>query len=119
MRALEANKNSYVLSVGKVLDDAFHDDPVRRRRVALHLIYACFENEIEKNFSTGAYKTSKEKVEAARAMIKIDQAVFPEELGKAQQKDGEEEKTQKSQVNTHQVVDGYRNRLFRRLWSGA
>ncbi len=49
-RALLALKNGgdkFYDNLGKNLDSVFKDDPSRTRRIALHLLYAIFENKIE------------------------------------------------------------------------
>lgn len=50
-RALRTLKNDgagFYQRLARAMDNAFADAPVRRRQVALHLLYALFENEIEK-----------------------------------------------------------------------
>lgn len=58
--ALEAMKSigdSFYLLLGKSLDDAFSNNLRRRRRVALHLIYAVFENEVENSLIQPTFVT--------------------------------------------------------------
>jgi lysyl-tRNA synthetase class 2 len=47
-RTLKAKGTGFYQQLGVAMDKALADQPIRRRQVALHLLYALFESEIEK-----------------------------------------------------------------------
>ncbi len=48
LRTLKQTGAGFYQRLASAMDEAFADEPVRRRQVALHLLYALFESEIEK-----------------------------------------------------------------------
>lgn len=57
LRTLRDRGVDFYTSLGSSLDEAFTDQSIRRRQVALHLLYALFENEIEANIIQPTFVT--------------------------------------------------------------
>lgn len=57
LRTLKSQGAKFYANLGASMDECLASEPVRRRQVALHLLYALFENEIEKNLVQPTFVT--------------------------------------------------------------